>query len=718
MLSNCNYTRTMPDKKLSKDPDASSELSARAKELLKQKNLSAGSSALSNASSPEEMLQLIHEFSVHQIELEIQQQEQLKLRAELEKSLHRYVDLYDFAPTGYLTLQSDTTILEVNLQAASILGVDQSQLKGNCLQAFIIDEDLPVLNTLMQNVFSKRDHQYCEVTLLSKETGQPGMQHKTSGHILRIDALLSTDTQECRVSLTDVTEQMHAHEVMKKSEERFRKMFEEHSAIMFIIDPDTGLIVKANHAASRFYGWSINELRSMRIQQINTLSPEAIQVAMEKSRTGEENHFVFQHHLADGELRAVEVYSITIELSGKVLLYSIIHDITEQKKLLHELVTAKQHAEENDRLKSAFLANISHEIRTPMNGILGFSQLLKESHLTGEEQAEYIDLIYRSGQRMLKLINDLIDISRIEAGETMVQITQTTVNELLRDLKVFFMPQSDTKGLRLQVSTGLPDRDSIIETDSAKLTQILTNLIQNALKFTTEGGIDVGYARQNDMLGFYVSDTGIGIPQDMQVMVFERFHQVNNTLTRNYEGSGLGLSISRAYVAMLGGTIRVESVEGKGSKFSFTLPYKPAHELNLPQQPFPVIEKLPDVVQNITTVLIAEDDVMSSLLLTRSLKAANITMLTAVNGQEAVELVQDHPEIDVVLMDIKMPIMNGFDATKLIKQQRPDLPVIVQSAYTSKEDKEKSKNAGADAFITKPINKTELLQLITKLLKH
>ena len=271
--------------------------------------------------------------------------------------------------------------------------------------------------------------------------------------------------------------------------------------------------------------------------------------------------------------------------------------------------------------------------------------------------------------------------------------------------------------MSLQVVTALPDNESIIVTDAAKLNQILTNLVQNALKFTLKGGIDVGYTRQSDMLEFYVSDSGIGIPQDMQLMIFDRFRQVNNTLTRTQQGSGLGLSISKSYVAMLGGTIKVESVEGKGSKFSFTLPYKPAHELDIAQQPLPVAENLAEAVRDIT-VLIVEDDAMSTILLTRNLKSADITILTAINGEKAVEQVRQHPEIDLVLMDIKMPVMNGFDATSLIKEQRPGLPIIVQSAFTSKEDKIKATEAGADSFITKPINKTELLQLVAKLLKR
>ena len=391
-------------------------------------------------------------------------------------------------------------------------------------------------------------------------------------------------------------------------------------------------------------------------------------------------------------------------------------DITKQKKISDELIAAKEKAEESDRLKSAFLANISHEIRTPMNGILGFAQLLKVSHLTGEEQSEYIDLIQQSGERMLNLINNLINISRIEAGETMLQISETPVNDLLRDLNAFFKPEIEKKGLRLNCITTLPDSESVIETDSGKLVQILTNLIQNALKFTNSGEIDFGYNLIENSLEFYVIDTGICIASEMKERIFDRFHQVDNPLTRTQEGSGLGLSISKAYVEMLGGTIRVESREGWGSEFYFTLPYTIHTSFRKSQIPLPLMQQ-PVIAVPAVTLLIAEDDAVSSLLLKSCLKGENITTLFAVNGEEAVAMVRQHPEINLVLMDIRMPLMNGYEATRLIKQLRHDLPVICQSAFTSKDEKEKAKEAGCDSYITKPINHSELVTLIQKLLQ-
>ena len=635
----------------------------------------------------------------------------------------------------------------------------------------------------------------------------------------------------------DISERKKSEETLKKSEERFRRLFENDS-IVILLDPDTGNIIDANHAAAEFYGWSVEQLKQMSIRQITSASSDEVKVNMDKVRTSKQNQFLFRHRRADGSLRDVEVFSNRIELEGKDILYAIIHDvtarilaenqlqklsvaveqspaivvitdpegnieyvnpaftlvtgysteeatgqnprilksglmppsvyeelwktilsgnvwygelqnkkkngelywdqavisairnkknvitnfvavkvdITEQKKMFAELIAAKQKAEESDRLKSAFLANISHEIRTPMNGILGFAQLLKEPHLTGEEQTDYIDLIQQSGVRMLNLINNLINVSRIEAGEIMLQVSETPVNELLRDLYAFFKPEIDKKGLRLQYTTGLPDSESVIETDSGKLIQILTNLIQNALKFTSSGEIDFGYNRIDGTLEFYVIDSGIGIAPEMKAKIFHRFHQVDNTLTRNQEGSGLGLNISKAYVELLGGTIRVESREGQGSEFYFTLPYRHIFAQNI-RIPSPVIQK-PVIIAPAITVLIAEDDAVSSLLLKKNLAGENINSIFAVNGVEAIEMVRQYHEIDIVLMDIKMPLMNGYEATRLIKELRPDLPVIIQTAFTSKEERENAKKAGCDGYITKPINKIELHKLMLKLLNR
>ena len=253
---------------------------------------------------------------------------------------------------------------------------------------------------------------------------------------------------------------------------------------------------------------------------------------------------------------------------------AIAEDITEKKKNESELIKAKEKAEESDRLKSAFLANISHEIRTPMNGIMGFAELLKEPDLSPENQHEFIGVIEQSGRRMLNIINDLIDISKIEAGETILRIRETNVNKMLRELHVFFLPEVNQKNIYLDYHCDLSDDESIIETDITKLNQILTNLIKNAVKFTDKGSIKFGYLHRDKMLEFYVVDTGPGIPKEQKDLIFERFRQGTQSLNKIHEGAGLGLAISKAYIELLGGSIWIESEFGKGSTFSFDTPIR------------------------------------------------------------------------------------------------------------------------------------------------
>jgi PAS domain S-box-containing protein len=252
---------------------------------------------------------------------------------------------------------------------------------------------------------------------------------------------------------------------------------------------------------------------------------------------------------------------------------AIYEDLTEHKKLVNDLVSAKDKAEESDRLKSAFLANISHEIRTPMNGILGFTSLLKEPDLTMDEMHEYSNIIERSGNRMLRTINDLIDISKIESGQMPTYISEVIVNEQMNDLYSFFLIEAESKNIKLTCNKDLNDDECIIQTDHEKLYGILVNLLKNAIKFTNEGNIEFGYERKGEFIEFYVKDTGIGIPADRQKAIFDRFIQADLNIANHYEGAGLGLSISTAYVKMLKGKMWLTSKEGEGSQFYFTIPF-------------------------------------------------------------------------------------------------------------------------------------------------
>ena len=393
-------------------------------------------------------------------------------------------------------------------------------------------------------------------------------------------------------------------------------------------------------------------------------------------------------------------------------------DISDRKKSEEALLKAKEAAEQSDRLKSAFLANMSHEIRTPMNGIMGFAELLKNRFLTVEEQLQYIGIIEKSGARMLNILNDLIDISKIESGQMNMSISLSNINEQTEFICNFFRPEVETKGMRLLLRNGLPLKEAIIRTDKEKVGAVLTNLIKNAIKFTLEGTIEFGYERKGKWLEFFVKDTGVGISPEQKEIIFERFRQGSESLARNYEGAGLGLSISKSFIEMLGGRIWVECNSDEphsksGSTFYFTIPYiselveKPFSEHQfLPQESESTVKKL--------KVLIAEDDEASYILMARIIGILSNEIIRVRNGVEAVESCRTNPEIDLIMMDIKMPELDGYEATKQIRLFNKKIVIIAQTAYAQEGDKEKAINAGCNDYISKPIKKDELLAIIKK----
>jgi len=395
----------------------------------------------------------------------------------------------------------------------------------------------------------------------------------------------------------------------------------------------------------------------------------------------------------------------------------IARDITEHERNKEELIKAKEKAEESDRLKSAFLANMSHEIRTPMNGILGFAGLLKEPDLTGEEQQEFIAVIEQSGVRMLNIINDIISISKVESGQMEVSISETNINEQIDYIYTFFKPEALNNGIQLICKKTLTNEDAILKTDKEKVYAILTNLVKNAIKFTIVGSIEFGYQKKGDFIEFYVKDTGSGVSKLHQKLIFERFRQGSESLSRNYEGAGLGLSISKAYVEMLGGNIWVESEEGKGSTFYFTLPYNRKSEIKTISNN-ETISVNKEIMINNLQVLIAEDDKASEKLITVGIKKFSKVIIKVTTGEGAVEACRNNRGIDLVLMDIKMPLMDGYEATRQIREFNTKVVIIAQSAYALTGDREKAIEAGCNDYISKPMKKDVLTELIRKYFSH
>jgi PAS domain S-box-containing protein len=372
---------------------------------------------------------------------------------------------------------------------------------------------------------------------------------------------------------TEITERKEVEDELRKSERRFRRLFESHSAVKLIIDPDTGSIVDANNAAAEYFGWSVAKLRKMNLSEIAAGTPEEIRSMFEKAARNKGIFFEATNRLADGSLRDVEVFTSKIEIDGSYYFHSIVHDITEKKKILADLIAAKEKAEESDRLKTAFLHNISHEIRTPMNAIVGFTSLLETSGLSDEIRRQYIDIVYQNSNQLLSIITDIVDISNIESGHVKIAFTEVNINTLVKNIYEQLHIKAEQQHLDFSLHTVLPDTEAKLMADETKLIQVLSNLLNNSFKFTSEGSIEFGYSIKGEVIEFFVKDTGIGIEPDKYQKIFERFYQVENATNYKVEGTGLGLSICKAYVELMGGKIWIESTPGKGATFYFTLPF-------------------------------------------------------------------------------------------------------------------------------------------------
>ncbi len=436
-----------------------------------------------------------------------------------------------------------------------------------------------------------------------------------------------------------------------------------------------------------------------------------------KTHTGKEKYVLVQGIVTFDEQNSVD------SLVGTML------DITDRKeienrlkrqkdhylKLNEELIISRKKAEDSEKLKTSFFSNMSHEIRTPMNGILGFSGLLMEPELTDEERIEYTQVIVDSGKRLLHIVNDVLDISKLESDNFKIILSDTKVNRLLDNLHSLFGQDKKVLdgNIKFNLYKSLSNQEAIMMTDNNRLSQILTNLLSNALKFTEKGAIDFGYKVVGDALLFYVQDSGIGVPDDMKERIFEPFRQVEGHLVRQHGGTGLGLSISRKLVTLLGGELILESEEGKGSCFSFTLPYQKPKVENAKAGDLISHKVLRDNIKDVCLLIAEDDDV--NFLFYKSFLGKRLQLMRAHNGQEAIAMVKENTGVDVVLMDVKMPVMNGYEAMKQIKKLRPGLPIIAQTAYAMPEDKKLAFDSGADDYVSKPINRRQLLEKIKAL---
>ena len=553
------------------------------------------------ASTPE-MSRTLHELRIHQIELEIQNEELQRTQGELEASLNRYFDLYDLAPVGYFTLSEKGLIIEANFIAATLLGLTKSSLDHQHFGLLVSKEDQDIYYQKRIQLFKTGNPQTCELRMVKKDDTE---------FFAHLDAVAAKDAggaAVCRVALSDITARKQAEEKLSQSEERYRTLLSRAVDGIFIMTTD-GKLVEVNESFARMHGYSTDEMLRMSLSTLDTpVTAQLFPERMKRILADEALRFEVEHYHKDGHVFPLEVSASRISVGNKTYIQCFHRDITERKQAeaalqeAHDLLERRVaertvqlqestflaqelavKAEAANRTKSAFLANMSHEIRTPLSGVLGMTGLLLGTSLT-DKQRNYAEKIKISGDFLLATLNDILDFSKLQASKLGVENIPFPPKSVIENVAAMFSPQAAEKGIKLHIAID-PVLPRTLMGDPQRLAQVLNNLLSNAVKFTQAGEVRlaVGVQRQTTAaveLEISVQDTGIGMTEEELSRLFTAFSQADTSLSRRYGGTGLGLAISLNLVELMGGTLRAKSAPGKGSTFtillSFPIEFRPS----------------------------------------------------------------------------------------------------------------------------------------------
>ncbi len=669
------------------------------------------------------------------------------LKKSLSESEDRFKEIFnnaaDFMIIFKLNKAGQPTVSDANIAALKALNYTIEELSGKKVSEIFSGE-----NKSEYFKFSAELMKNKKVTFKSAHIKKDGTTFpaEISAKIIKIGNKKYVHTVS-----RDISERLKAEEEILKSEEKYRLLFELLPYGGEIVDTK-GIITDISPGTAKMLDYRKNELTGKHLSEIihpddmlqyqkkfplllqgNIQSAEIKMLKKDGSiinviRTGQpiknkkgEVEFILtlSVNITDRKKAEEKLLAKNKEIEAQNEEYLTLNEELKESgrkltALNEELTIAKEKAEESNRLKSAFLSNMSHEIRTPMNGILGFTQLLANPGISEEKRKEYIDIIINSGNHLLNIINDIIDISKLDAGEFRILKVPVNINDLLKEQYTFFHSYKTGKQkhhIELKLNVPKSKKDTIIYTDETRLKQILSNLINNAVKFTETGKIEFGFKTEKEQIIFFVKDTGIGIPKDKLSDIFERFNQAAANTEKLYGGTGLGLSISKACTQLLGGEIWVESELNKGSEFYFTIPYQKAKDY----------KQKPQVNNNLNLegkkLLIVEDDPLNFAYFAEILDGFKMDIHHVNTAVKAIEIVKDI-KFDLILMDIQLPGKDGNFAISKIKKISPEIPIVAQSAYAFENEKQDSFNAGCDDYITKPIKKNELINVLKKYIQE
>jgi PAS domain S-box-containing protein len=623
-----------------------------------------------------------------------------EIQRERERFLLQKLDLFsENTPMAVINWDLNSGITDWNKSAETIFGYTKKEALGKMAADFMLPESTKKLtNKVWKSLYEK-----------TGGTRSTNENIRKDGKIITCEwyntPLINEKGDVVGISsmALDITEKINTEKVIDESNARF-KMLSELTFEGIIIHSD-GIAIDINSSLERLTQYSREEIIGNNIIEL-LMVEKYIPLILENINKDEAAPYEVEGKRKDGKIIWVEIEAKNFHYNGQNLRAVAIRDIQERKKNEQKLHKALYKAQESERLKSTFLSTISHELRTPLNAVIGFSDLIDES-MDITEAANLSEMIFKSGNHLLEILNDIFELSMLEEGTMILSKQNYDLHNMLDEVKehILLDRRKMNKNHILFNCNFNSEKFQQINTDQKHFKQVLIHLLKNAFKYTSEGSVELGYNLIPNAYEFYIKDTGIGIEKKKQEHIFDHFRQLDDRHTREFEGVGIGLSIAKTLCENLGGEIRVDSELGKGSTFYFTLPREDDANEITPKEP----EKSNDLsILYGKTIMIAEDDAGSFELLEMYLKPWKVKILWAKNGVEAIDIFSKNNSIDIILMDIKMPILSGYEATKEIKLVKPSVPIIAQTAYAINNEKEIALAAGCDDYISKPISWTVL----------